>query len=217
MLPMPLIVPLGDRSLLIRFAETLDDEANRAGIAFARRLAADPPPGVVEIVPNLVSVHLRYDPLRTGFTELSGEMRLRLALMEDTPEPETEPMTIPIRYGGEEGPDLAEVARESGLSKPAFIKKHGATPLRVLAIGFSPGFAYCGFHANLPVLPRRGEVRPRVPAGTVLYAAGQTALTATSIPTGWHVIGRTDFINFNPGTAPPLRLFAGDTVSFVSA
>ena len=217
MLPMPLIVPLGDRSLLVRFAEALDDEANRAAIAFARLLAADPPAGVVEIVPNLVSVHLRYDPQRAAFDDLAGEMRLRLALMEAVPEPEAKPVTIPIHYGGEDGPDLAEIAKASGLSKPAFIKKHGATPLRVLAIGFAPGFAYCGFHADLPVLPRRGEVRPLVPAGTVLYAAGQTALTATPIPTGWHVIGRTDFLNFHPSAVPPLRLFAGDIVSFVPA
>ena len=214
---MPLIVPLGDRSVLLRFAESLDDDANRAAIAFARRLATDPPAGVVEIVPNLVSVQLNYDPRRTGFATLSGELRLRLALMDATDDEQSDPIPVTIRYGGADGPDLDHVAKASDMSAAEFVKRHCAVPLRVLAIGFAPGFAYCGFHANLPPLPRRGEVRPRVPAGAVLYAAGQTALTATPIPTGWHVIGRTDFINFDPDATPPLRLNAGDCVRFGAA
>lgn len=211
----PLILPLGDQGLLIRFAGVLDDVANRRAVGFARYLMADPPSGVVEIVPNLISVHLRYDPVRIAFADLAGEIRLRLSLGEATEVTNTNPVTVPIRYGGEDGPDLEEVASASGLDSAAFIEKHSMAPLRVLAIGFAPGFAYCGFHKDLPSLPRRGVVRPRVPEGTILYAAGQTALTTTPLPTGWHVIGRTDFRNFDATATPPLRLKAGDPVRFV--
>jgi allophanate hydrolase subunit 1 len=55
-----------------------------------------------------------------------------------------------------------------------------------------------------------------VPAGTVLFAAGQTAIAATPIRTGWHVIGRTRFQNFDPHRAPPTVLAAGDTIQFGS-
>ena len=41
--------------------------------------------------------------------------------------------------------------------------------------------------------------------------------TATPIPTGWHVIGRTDFANFVPDRDPPTRLREGDEISFVRA
>lgn len=211
----PLILPLGDTGLLVRFAVTLDDEANQNAVAFARRLMADPPAGVVEIVPNLISVHLRYDPARIGFADLAGEVRLRLSLGETRIATGSEPKMVDVRYGGAEGPDLLEAAAASGLSPTSFIEKHSTLPLRVLAIGFAPGFAYCGFHKDLPSLPRRGAVRPRVPEGTILYAAGQTALTATPIPTGWHVIGRTEFRNFDVAATPPLSLRAGDTVRFV--
>ncbi|MNL83489.1 Kinase A inhibitor [compost metagenome] len=63
-------------------------------------------------------------------------------------------------------------------------------------------------------LPRRDRVRALVSAGSVLFAAGQTAIAATDIPTGWHVIGRSDFSNFDPTATPPTRLRAGDSVVF---
>jgi allophanate hydrolase subunit 1 len=53
-----------------------------------------------------------------------------------------------------------------------------------------------------------------VPAGTVLFAAGQTAITSTPIPTGWHVIGHTGFRNFDPGAEPPATVRGGDTIRF---
>ena len=53
-----------------------------------------------------------------------------------------------------------------------------------------------------------------VVAGTVLFAAGQTAIAATPIRTGWHVIGRTSFQNFDLKRDPPTVLSAGDTVRF---
>lgn len=208
---MPLIVPLGDRGLLIRFAETLDDAANVRAVDFARRLAADPPVGALEVVPKLVSVHLRYDPARTSFADLGAEVRLRLSLDGETDGAPAAPVVIPTRY---DGPDLAEAADAAGLAQKDFIAFHATAALRVLAIGFAPGFAYCGFHEGLPPLPRRAEVRPHVPAGTVLYAAGQTAITATAIPTGWNVIGSTSFVNFDAAANPPVRLEAGTPVRF---
>lgn len=215
MIPLPLILPLGDRSVLVRFADTLDEDANLRAVGFARQLGSERPKGVVEIVPNLVSVLVRYDPRGTDFDTLSGELRLALSLPweeEGAAHAETQ---VPVHYGGAEGPDLDAVAKASELDVKAFIARHAEASLKVLAIGFAPGFAYCGFHDTLPRLPRRGEVRPQVPAGTVLYAAGQTALTASPIPTGWHVIGRTDFVNFDPGATPPVRLRPGDRVRFV--
>ena len=106
------------------------------------------------------------------------------------------------------------VATALGMGASDFVAAHNAKPLRVLATGFAPGFVYCGLHAERLVLPRRTSVRPSVPAGSVLFAAGQTAIAATEMPTGWHVIGHTDFRNFDPAGEPPTRLGAGDVVTF---
>ena len=63
--PIPLILPLGDRGLLVRFGEVLWDVANRAAIALAARIEMATIPGVVEVVPNLT-------------LSTSAELRLRL-------------------------------------------------------------------------------------------------------------------------------------------
>jgi KipI family sensor histidine kinase inhibitor len=211
-LPLPVIMPLGDSGLLVRFADSLSEPANAAALGFAREAEAAGLPGVVEIVPNLVSVLLRYDPRQIGFDRLAGEVRLLVG--GEQPEVSGAEHRIEVRYDGE---DLAEVCDLLGLTEAAFVAAHGATPLRVLAVGFAPGFLYCGFHPPELHLPRRSTVRPPVPAGTVLFAAGQTAVAATPIPTGWHVIGHTDLRNFDAGAQPPVTVLAGDRVTFEAA
>jgi KipI family sensor histidine kinase inhibitor len=210
----PTIMPLGDGALLIRFGDTLSEPANSSAIAFARSLAEVPLAGVVETVPNLVSVLLRYDPRTVQLAQLSGELRLRLYGRDDATLPPAAHHGIAVSFGGEAGPDLDSVATSLQLAPEAFIAAHNASALRVLATGFAPGFVYCGFHPPDLQLPRRAEVRASVPAGSVLFAAGQTAIAATAIPTGWHVIGTTTFRNFDPQATPPTRMRAGDTISF---
>jgi len=210
-LPVPTLLPLGDRALLIRFSTELSDHANRATIAFARQLEADSPEGIAEIAPGLVSVLLR---LADGadFARLRGELMLRIGETVDAA-PGVE-HDVAVRF---DGADLDEVAGLAGLHPREFIARHNRRPLRVLATGFAPGFVYCGFHAADLMLPRRESVRPMVPAGTVLFAAGQTAISATPIRTGWHVIGQTTFQNFDLEATPPTRLSPGDLVRFTEA
>ena len=207
--PLPLIVPLGDRGLLVRFSDTLSETANRAAVGFGKRAEAARLPGVVEVVPNLVSVLLRY-AADVDFERLAGEVRLIVSTPDDDAALGPE-HSVTMSFDGE---DVNEVASLLGLEREGFIAAHCALPLRVLATGFAPGFVYLGFHAERLRVPRRAEVRRQVPAGTVLFAAGQTAITSTAVPTGWHVIGHTGFRNFDPAVSPPNRLAAGDLVRF---
>jgi len=208
----PMVQALGDSAILVRFGSQLDEKANRRAIGFATALEDRPVPGIVEIVPSLVSVLLRYDPAQSRHQDIEGEIRLRLHGADDAPPGAVH--RIGVSFGGEAGPDMTEVAALLKISVEDFVARHNAAPLRVLATGFAPGFVYCGFHDATLNLPRRDKVRPLVPAGSVLFAAGQTAIAATDIPTGWHVIGRTNFNNFDPGATPPTQLRAGDSVAF---
>lgn len=212
--PSPTIGPLGDSGLLIRFGSSLSDAANRAAVALAHRLRAEPPQGTAEIVANLVSVLVRYDPLRTGFEQLAGEIRLLLGTPPADAVPAGTRHVLRVEFGG---PDMEAVAARLALGVDAFIAAHNARPLRVLATGFAPGFVYCGFHPPELAVPRRPSVRASVPAGTLLFAAGQTAITATTVPTGWHVIGHTGFSNFDPLAEPPTVLREGDEIVFEAA
>lgn len=209
-LPMPTIVPLGDAGLPVRFGTTLSEAANRAAIALALELDRVPISGVLETVPNLVSVLLRYDPKSSDPGTIAGELRLRLFGLSSQL-PDMRHWTVPVRFYGL---DLDEVASTLGMSVPVFIAAHNRVPLRVLATGFAPGFVYCGLHPQALVVPRRTSVRAMVPAGSVLFAAGQTAIAATDMPTGWHVIGHTGFANFDSRAEPPTQLAAGDLVAF---
>ena len=191
----PLLQPLGDRGLIVRFASELSDAANRAAIGFAARLRTEAPQGVVEVQPSLVSVLLHYDPRRIGYERLAGEIRLLLAA--DASEMSAPAQhVVPVVF---DGPDLDEVAAVLSLSREGFIQRHCEAPLRVLTTGFAPGFVYCGFHG---------------PAGSILFAARQTAIASTPIPTGWHVIGHTGFRNFQPDSDPPTVLREGDAIRF---
>lgn len=216
-LPKPGLVPIGAQALLVRFATALSDDANCAAIGFAHRLQAQLPAGVVEIHPNLVSVLIRYDPRQVTMERLAGEVRLLLGPPWEARRDPSKRHVISANFGGAVGPDLVEVATSLGLSPEAFVAAHNYRPLRVLATGFAPGFVYCGFHGDELVVPRRQAVRAMVPAGTILFAAGQTAITATAIPTGWHVLGRTRFRNFDASRQPPTQLREGDEISFEAA
>ncbi|HWJ88616.1 MAG TPA: carboxyltransferase domain-containing protein [Pelagibacterium sp.] len=209
----PTLMPLGDHAILVRFSDRLDVGANALAIDFAQRLKDQPPVGVLEVAPNLVSVLVRYDPARTTFAALAGEIRL---IGSETGPNRSGGRThrIEVVYGGAGGPHLEAVAATLGLTVERFVAAHRAEALRVLSVGFAPGFLYCGMHGPDLLLPRREEVVPSVPPGSVLFAARQTAITATPVSTGWSIIGRTRFLNFDPETMPPTHAIAGDDVTF---
>lgn len=207
---LPLLQPLGDSALLVRFGASLDPAANRAAVAFARQLGSAPPTGVLEVVPGLVSVLVRYSWSTISLANLMGEIRLLLS----APQPEQTATITHVAATIFDGEDIAELAVHLEISPQDFIRRHNETELTVLATGFAPGFVYCGFHSEALTVPRRDIVRRQVPAGTVLFAAGQTAITSTPIPTGWHVIGHTSFRNLDLAATPPTALKAGDKIRF---
>lgn len=111
-----------------------------------------------------------------------------------------------------DGPDLADVARATGLSVDEVIRRHASATYTVDTIGFAPGFAYlAGLDAAL-VIPRRATPRPRVPAGSLAIGADRTAVYPFASPGGWHLLGVVDEPMFGPGGA---RLQLGDRVRFV--
>lgn len=209
---MPTLVPLGDSALLVRFGDRLTDTANLSAIRLGRLLQDDPIAGVAEVVPNLVSVMLRFDSTADPMA-VAGQVRLRMARPPCDADVPTRHWQIAATF---DGVDLPEVADALGLAVDTFVAAHNSAPLRVLATGFAPGFVYCGMHDPALHLPRRAMVRPKVAAGSILFAAGQTSIAATNMPTGWHLIGHTDFTNFDPGATPPTRLAAGDKIQFVA-
>ncbi len=94
------------------------------------------------------------------------------------------------------------------------ITRHTSRTYRVDLLGFVPGFAYMSELDHSLALPRLAQPRPRVAAGSVAIAALQTAVYPLDTPGGWHLIGTTDAVMFDPARAEPALLRAGDTVRF---
>ncbi len=77
-------------------------------------------------------------------------------------------------YGGDLGPDLADVAAFAGCSEAEVVDLHAGREYRVYMVGFVPGFAYMAEVESRIAAPRRASPRTAVPAGSVAIAGGQT-------------------------------------------
>jgi KipI family sensor histidine kinase inhibitor len=180
--------------------------------AAARALYAANILHVDDVVPTFLALTVFYDSVRTSYGEISTALLAacdRAADSSRTPRPRTH--RIPVRY---DGPDLDFIASSTGLSVDEVVARHSGRSYTVDLLGFVPGFGYLGELDPSLHLPRRAQPRPRVAAGSVAIAAAQTAVYPLDTPGGWHIIGSTSTVMFDPTRDPPALLAPGDTVHF---
>jgi KipI family sensor histidine kinase inhibitor len=210
----PRLLDLGDGALTLEFGERIDPALNARVMAARDALAALKLEGIVDVVPAYCSLTVHFDPLRLDRKILAA----RLLEATQVPVQKSAPATrwlIPVTFGGEFGPDLAEVAQATGRSEPDVVAAICAAELRVFLIGFLPGFPYLG---ELPAwlhLPRRATPRTVVPANSLAIAGPQVAVYPWQSPGGWHLLGRTPVRLFDVADADrPALLAPGDSVRF---
>lgn len=186
------------------------DEAHR----LADRLRQD---GAYEaVVPGLETVAVRFEPAQTVRDAVIAHIDEAIKRMSRAPEfSEPETITIPVQYGGSEGPDFDTVCEKTGMSADEVIELHCSATYRVDLLGFTPGFAYMsGLPAALK-LPRLEVPRVRLPAGSIGVAGGYCGLYAMAGPGGWSILGRTDAVLFDPNARDPFRINPGTMIRFV--
>jgi KipI family sensor histidine kinase inhibitor len=194
--------PAGDAALLL--------SAEGVASALAAAIVSQRIAGVLDVVPGASTVLVTTDP---GGLDL-GELAARVLAL---PLPEAGPgaaalAEFPVVY---DGPDVAEVARLTGLSPGEVIARHAAGDYTVGWLGFSPGFGYLtGLDPVLATVPRLAEPRLRVPAGAVAIAGGLAAVYSSASPGGWRLLGRTPAVLWNPERIPPALLAPGMRVRF---
>jgi KipI family sensor histidine kinase inhibitor len=210
------VFPLGDSAAIIVLGESVDARLAARVQAVTAEIERHPPPGVVDVVPAFASVAVHFEPAQAApFETLARELRVLLERAESAqPAGGTRRLEIPVSYGGDLGPDLADVAAHRGLTEAEVVALHAGTEYLVHAIGFSPGFPYLGGMSARLSTPRRSSPRPRVPAGSVGIGGAQTGIYSLSTPGGWNLIGRTPWSLFDPARAAPALLRAGDRVVF---
>jgi KipI family sensor histidine kinase inhibitor len=206
----------GPQAWLVRFGRDLSAETMARALAVVRELEAGLPEGVREFTMGYATVLLELDgdkkaAARWGQRALPGLIEQWRALDLATTEART--VEIPVVYDGE---DLAGVARQTGLAEEEVIARHSGRDYRVWLLGFAPGFPYLGVLDSALHLPRRETPRPRIAAGSVAIAGGQTGIYPSESAGGWHILGRTAATLFVPQAAKPFLLRPGDTVRFVA-
>src|SRR6185503_14489872 len=148
------IVPAGDSAIVVEFEERIDPAINAKAIALAEALQAAALSGVRDVVPTFRSVTVYFDPLLTNYDALLARIDADAQrLPKTTPAPSTR-IRIPVCYGGDLGPDLADVAAFARMSERDVIERHTARDYRVFALGFVAGFAYLGTVDEAIAMPR---------------------------------------------------------------
>lgn len=211
----PRIDRMGESALLLSLAAGISPAANARVHNVANALKAAAPRGLIDLVPAYSSLLVRFDP------DLLSE-RYLLELLDkgvagatvDASEGATT-HEVPVRYGGDNGPDLDQLARTAGITAGAVVRMHSAPVYRVYFVGFMPGFAYMGPVPAPIAAPRLDSPRVRVPAGSVGIAGMQTGIYPLGSPGGWRLLGRTAVQVWDPYREPPSLFAPGDRVRFV--
>lgn len=201
----------GSAALLVELGGA--DEA----AALSTHLAAQLPPGAIEVMPGLHTVLLRFEPSLTDAARLVrflAELRLP-EQFHGQPRGATEVEAIPLQVDYT-GADLVAVAAHTGLTPEEVITVHQAAEYRVALIGLAPGFYFlAGGDARLRV-PRRPTPRTDVPKGALGLAGDYCGIYPRQGPGGWQLIGRVLDDLWHPTEVPAALLAPGTHVRFAA-
>jgi inhibitor of KinA len=208
------IVAAGDAALVLQLPARIDPEVGDRAVALAETIRRDCGDIVRDVVVGYCTVTAYFDPLQVDPARLEEQLTRLADAGPLPPRAAGKLIDVPVCYGGEEGPDLGDVAAAAALSESEVIGIHTGVTYRVYVVGFVPGFPYMAPVDRRLALPRRSTPRTRVPAGSVAIAAGQTGIYPSATPGGWHLIGRTPLKPYDDARPEPFAFRAGDRVKF---
>jgi inhibitor of KinA len=209
---------LGEDAVLLRLGDGISPVVNARVHALWRQIDQRRPSWLVDLVPAYATLLLVVDVGTQPGRDTQGDAIawLRRQVFDADGPGVAREVDIPVHYGGDDGPDLADVARHAGMDIDACIARHAAGRYTVAMLGFAPGFPYLiGLDPALAT-PRLATPRTRVEAGSVGIGGMQTGIYPHAGPGGWRIIGRTRQVLFDATREPPTLLAPGDVVRFVA-
>ena len=202
------VLPSGTAGLLLE-CDDLDEVLGLYGV-----LAADPPDGVLDIVPAARTVLLALDPTATT----PARVRSFVEHLEPGSGPaagdDERVLEVPVVYDGEDLDDVAEIL---GCDRDEVVRRHTSGLWTVAFCGFAPGFGYLTAEEGDWSVPRRKSPRTKVPPGSVALAGEFSGVYPRESPGGWQLIGRTGLAVFELDRDPPALLAPRTRVRFVEA
>jgi len=196
----------------VEFAREISPAANAQVRGLTAALAGVR--GILNLHPAFTSVLVEFDPRLVAHDAVEALVRERAGAVTEAGE-EGRPVEIPVHYGGDQGPDLEDVARHADLSVDAVVKLHASAVYTVYFVGFATCFPYLGGLPERLATPRLAAPRKLVPAGSVAIGGSQAGVYPLASPGGWRLIGRTPLALFDVHGEPPGLLRIGDRVRFV--
>ncbi|OPY01828.1 MAG: Kinase A inhibitor [Syntrophorhabdus sp. PtaB.Bin047] len=205
----------GEQGIRVIFGQAIDEATHELVRRFFLYTSSIGIPGIVEIIPSFRSCLICFDRERVRFEGLSDMLKGMEDGWRGMPLPDVRRVEIPVRYGGDYGPDMDFVCSYSGLSPEEVVEIHSRATYRVHALGFMPGFPHLGPLDRKIYVPRQETPVLKVPQGSVGIAQLQTGIYPFESPAGWRVIGRTMVRLFDHLNPPFSLLNFGDIVRFV--
>ncbi len=237
----PKFLPGGDRYIEMELGDELNFDLNFLVHSLSAKVREAEIPGLIELLPNMASIVLSYDPDGISFGDLKREILSyyhALGSLEDI-ELLSSIYYIPVLYcdhitracwkdycdkiGNKEyDPDL--MVRLNDLDGYAqLVRIHSGTEYWVSALGFYPGLASlialdprCRMTA-----PKYNPPRTWTPKGTIGYGGSVTCVYPANTPGGYQIIGHTpvpvcDIAQRLPAFKDDLALLRpGDRVRFL--
>lgn len=210
-----------ENSIIVYFGSETSDSISKQINAFCIHMKTNYQTYIIDLISSYASVLLIFDVPNISHSKIKRIVRASLAKLEKSSKKsgvseEKQVITLPVLYGGENGPDLSTIAKNAGISEREVISIHESKPYLVYAIGFAPGFAYLGEVDPKIATPRLETPRQTVPKGAVAIADRQTAVYPAESPGGWNIIGICPIPMFNSLSPPYMPVSVGDTVKFES-
>ena len=201
----------GDSTLVIEFGKDIDVYTNKlVQFVFSKtekRLYKNL--FIKDIYPTYKSLVINYDNLAIDYQALKKKIEPLIFEIIDNYDKNVsndKVLEIPVKYGGEFGPDLKIMSKKLNISEESIINIHSSATYRIYMIGFMPGFPYLGGLDERISFPRLSTPRIKVPAGSVGIAGKQTGIYPFESPGGWNIIGRTELSLFDVDANPPSLL-----------
>lgn len=218
------LISLSERALLVVSEVVAAPRASGWLQGLAATLRGARLPGVTEVVPAFDSIGVHYDPRLV--TESAGATAGQAApLVEAWVHANAKRqgwkrakkgslVEVPACFGGEQGGDLSAFAKAVGLTSDQVVAHLCATVFEVACVGFVPGFPYLSGLPKALHLARRATPRVSVPAGSVAIGGAQAGIYPQATPGGWHLLGRTPWLLFDPRAPAPARFEPGQRIRF---
>jgi KipI family sensor histidine kinase inhibitor len=207
----PKFLPGGDRYIEMELGDELNFDLNFLVHALSARIREAGIAGLIELLPNMASIVLGYDPDAISFTDLKSEILGHYRTMGSLEEMEllSPVYYIPVLYCdpvtracwedycakiGEKEYDPDVMVRLNNLDDYADLaRRHSGTEYWVSALGFYPGLASlialdprCRMTA-----PKYNPPRTWTPKGTIGYGGSVTCVYPANTPGGYQIIGHT--------------------------